>query len=86
MSKFQALQGRATQIPTDIKNLEQYVNVELPKFQDSPNRVAHKEDFPKAFKSRKGRVIEPSSYTQRRRRLVQKSFETSKGRSNFQPP
>ncbi len=59
MSKFQALQGRATQIPTNIKNLEQDVNVELLKFQDSPNRVAHKEDFPKAFRSRKGRVIEP---------------------------
>jgi hypothetical protein len=33
-----------------------------------------------------GSASEPSSYMQRKRRLVQKSFETSKGRSNFQPP
>jgi hypothetical protein len=86
MSKFPTLQGRATQTPTNIENLEQDVNVELFKFQDSLNYVTHKEDSPEAFRSRKGLVIEPSSYTQRRKRLVQKFLETSKGRSNLPPP
>jgi hypothetical protein len=48
---------------TNIKNLEQDVNVELFEFQDSFNHVAHKEDSPRTFKSRRGHVVKPSSHT-----------------------
>jgi len=55
-------------------------------FQDPLHHATHEEDFPQAFKSMRGRAIEPSLHTQKRRRLVQELPKTSKGRSHLQPP
>jgi hypothetical protein len=58
---------RATQTPIDIENPKHDVNLKLLKFQDSLNHVVHEEDSPRAFRNRKGHVIEPSSHLQRKR-------------------
>ncbi len=56
MSKFLALQGPLKLLWT----LRTLTTMYLSEFKDSPNRVAHKEKFPRAIKSRRGRVLEPS--------------------------